>query len=793
MPMITLGLRQLFTHAIAKTMNIASSHRAGKGNSRGKGLGKSHGRSKAGLKGEAERSDHTLHFYSIDEVLSALQKAVRRGHARNAAFWAGELHVSGLTSIAITRLLIMTVEDVGISSPYAPFLAAAAKSLLLRMPDQAATSEHEATLKTSVAPPPHLVLVCGLARWIASLPKTRTSNTLACFQRAKAEETRRCPDDVGRFHPSSVDDVLSALDGLYQRCIADAGDFMANSLRSDDPTFLAMEKEVFIRAYMFQLSHKTEADALEPLFNALAHGLLAEERRLKRNVQACSNERLSTRIADLLSGFAAVRKMVMDLQQLSLGALDSAARMVLAQALLLATRGHHLVREGIIVVPSAVRKAVGHESDGPLSVLGANTMTTCADCGHLQIDGHAVARHNTFMLCQYARHQVNRSDSNLCPVALDLETFVRAEILSACPVLVPREVFECLLRPGTDPRARLLCLPPYCVDIHTRRGSGYPMYRDWDDCIVPRNPGLQEWDREEKWKTHGELDATGRRIASQFSRYGLIVSDEYFPGPAVPAFDIALRPKDWEHFQAVVLPVAPLDHGDSFIDRRHLPHGYGESCDTKPLARRWADAKSCSSQVSARFSESTALLVQKLELVDRLQFCLCDARNRYVMPAEPRDPYFSAAKTFSSWASENSFPSLDDFPGRVLPKILESTATSTIHDNPGGKKMTQAETLFELTGSGDSSVDVKRTAIDSRPSQITELHRTLMHEVSRKLQLSKVKATDTGTKRDEGSQPENAELQLAQRATRIAIAPSNEHKDESEVIAPRRSRWNRDR
>jgi len=122
---------------LAHSRSIVCRGMAASRKGRGKGMGKSSGRGSKGAAaaGQEERSDHTLHFYSIDEVLSALQKAVRRGHARNAAFWAGELHVSGLTAIATKRLLIMTVEDVGIASPYAPFLAATAQALLLTMPE----------------------------------------------------------------------------------------------------------------------------------------------------------------------------------------------------------------------------------------------------------------------------------------------------------------------------------------------------------------------------------------------------------------------------------------------------------------------------------------------------------------------------------------------------------------------------------------------------------------------------------------------------------------------------------
>ncbi|CAD7941008.1 unnamed protein product [Amoebophrya sp. A25] len=60
---------------------------------------------------------YTLHFYPIDEALSCLQKAIRRGQEDAAAFWTAELHVSELGQVAMNRMLIMTLEDVGIAAP----------------------------------------------------------------------------------------------------------------------------------------------------------------------------------------------------------------------------------------------------------------------------------------------------------------------------------------------------------------------------------------------------------------------------------------------------------------------------------------------------------------------------------------------------------------------------------------------------------------------------------------------------------------------------------------------------
>ena len=64
---------------------------------------------------ELDRS-HTRHFYPVDEVMSALQKAVRRGLVEEAVFWARELNCSGLSRVLADRLLVLSVEDIGIAS-----------------------------------------------------------------------------------------------------------------------------------------------------------------------------------------------------------------------------------------------------------------------------------------------------------------------------------------------------------------------------------------------------------------------------------------------------------------------------------------------------------------------------------------------------------------------------------------------------------------------------------------------------------------------------------------------------
>jgi hypothetical protein len=53
----------------------------------------------------------TRRGYNIYEVLSAFQKAIRRGNARMACYWAAELYESGFGPHVWNRLLVISAED----------------------------------------------------------------------------------------------------------------------------------------------------------------------------------------------------------------------------------------------------------------------------------------------------------------------------------------------------------------------------------------------------------------------------------------------------------------------------------------------------------------------------------------------------------------------------------------------------------------------------------------------------------------------------------------------------------
>jgi hypothetical protein len=60
---------------------------------------------------------HTNNLYKYDEVISALQKSIRRGLVTDALFWAGELENSHYGNAMYNRLFTIMAEDISIAEP----------------------------------------------------------------------------------------------------------------------------------------------------------------------------------------------------------------------------------------------------------------------------------------------------------------------------------------------------------------------------------------------------------------------------------------------------------------------------------------------------------------------------------------------------------------------------------------------------------------------------------------------------------------------------------------------------
>lgn len=65
------------------------------------------------------RNPKTVNNYDLDCVISALQKAIRRGEEEKAMYWMEELIDSGYIQYFWRRLSIIVVEDIGLANPFA--------------------------------------------------------------------------------------------------------------------------------------------------------------------------------------------------------------------------------------------------------------------------------------------------------------------------------------------------------------------------------------------------------------------------------------------------------------------------------------------------------------------------------------------------------------------------------------------------------------------------------------------------------------------------------------------------
>lgn len=73
----------------------------------------------------------TKNGYKLDEIVSALQKDIRRGNELMASYWAFELNDSGFWRYCFRRLQVIAGEDIGLANPEAMILVSSTYSSLL--------------------------------------------------------------------------------------------------------------------------------------------------------------------------------------------------------------------------------------------------------------------------------------------------------------------------------------------------------------------------------------------------------------------------------------------------------------------------------------------------------------------------------------------------------------------------------------------------------------------------------------------------------------------------------------
>jgi replication-associated recombination protein RarA len=123
----------------------------------------------------------TEHGFAADEVISALQKSIRRGLVDNALLLGWEMYVTSAEMEAMlwSRLGVISVEDVGLGNPTAPILV----ETLYRMHERYPRPQHDRFLFAAHA-----------IRVMASGAKDRTTDDMVNWAKHSVALGERLPE-----------------------------------------------------------------------------------------------------------------------------------------------------------------------------------------------------------------------------------------------------------------------------------------------------------------------------------------------------------------------------------------------------------------------------------------------------------------------------------------------------------------------------------------------------------------------------------------------------------------------
>jgi replication-associated recombination protein RarA len=123
----------------------------------------------------------SLHGFAADELISTLQKSIRRGLLENAALTAYEMFATSeeLENKAWQRLAVIAVEDVGFGHPTAPLLIHALDDFRRRI-DRGVGDR--------------LLFLMHAVRVLATTEKDRTTDELATWVRQAVADGTASPD-----------------------------------------------------------------------------------------------------------------------------------------------------------------------------------------------------------------------------------------------------------------------------------------------------------------------------------------------------------------------------------------------------------------------------------------------------------------------------------------------------------------------------------------------------------------------------------------------------------------------
>jgi replication-associated recombination protein RarA len=127
------------------------------------------------------QQEKTWHGLAADEVISALQKSIRRALVDNALLLGWEMYrtSAALEDVLWSRLCVISVEDVGLGNPQAPVLV----ETLNRMHERYERPSHDRFLFAAHA-----------IRVLATAPKDRTTDDMVNWVRHGVTLGERLPE-----------------------------------------------------------------------------------------------------------------------------------------------------------------------------------------------------------------------------------------------------------------------------------------------------------------------------------------------------------------------------------------------------------------------------------------------------------------------------------------------------------------------------------------------------------------------------------------------------------------------
>ena len=126
----------------------------------------------------------TKNGYQMDEVVSALQKSIRRGLEFEAGFWALELIDSGYWRYLMDRLQTIAAEDIGLANPMGVVLVSA-----VRQGIEVKVQEAERRAKPWVNIPREQIGLVIL--YLCRSTKSRMADDFICYVARKRKEGKR--------------------------------------------------------------------------------------------------------------------------------------------------------------------------------------------------------------------------------------------------------------------------------------------------------------------------------------------------------------------------------------------------------------------------------------------------------------------------------------------------------------------------------------------------------------------------------------------------------------------------